>query len=210
MPRPPIVPPDPDEETPRDDQKGWIIAIFVAIVVLGLAIIGLIVWGVFFQRPAEHRDVEVENAYSPVETCICVKTGCPAKTEAPKKTQKPVKTKGPVKTKTPTPAPTKTPQKTKVPSEELSIYLDPPIREETVDGETFLIMTFALTGDTSEVAQWSFKLNGRSEPWRVYQGNHRIEQRIEKPCSKTTIQPMIKLLDGTVITGTTKTWTPSN
>jgi peptidoglycan hydrolase-like protein with peptidoglycan-binding domain len=121
----------------------------------------------------------------------------PGPNPTPKPTPKP--------TQAPTPAPTPTP----TPSIQVSVSVEQ-FKEETIGGSSFIIPRFVFGGDTSRIVQWSCYINNTLQPWSTYQGGPSVELQIDKPINAIKVTPVIKLSDGTIITGASKTWTPSN
>jgi len=123
----------------------------------------------------------------------------------PKPTQKPT----PSPTPSPSPTPTPSPSPTPTPTISVGVSLEQ-FKEETVNGQSFVIPRFVFSGDKSKIAQWSCRINGTLQPWSTYQGGSSVELQIDRPHSNMSVQPVIKLLDGTIIEGTAKTWVSSN
>ena len=127
----------------------------------------------------------------------------------PNPTPKP--TPKPTNPPNPTPAPTASPAPTPTPAPTISVGVSvEQFKEETIGGQSFVIPRFVFSGDKSKIAQWSCRINGTLQPWSTYQGGSSVELQIDRPGSNMSVQPVIKLLDGTIIEGTTKTWVPSN
>ena len=150
-----------------------------------------------------------DEIYENCQPCQSTRTPRPAKTPRPTKTPHPHPTAYPTYHPTTEPTAYPTYQPTTEP-DGVNVFVDSQFQEQSIDGMTFIITRFTFTGNRNLISQWSYKLNGTLQPWSAYQGGGSLTAMIDRPHSMISIQPVIKLLNGSLVWGNTQSWTPND